>query len=352
MPIPRLKKSLNSRIRRFASRPSWPTWPRRWIQRHLDTGKQINLPLRHALKALEQPQSKRTLTMNHELSAARSALATMQETIRWAERDSTSLDVPKNLWIFWDQGFTQAPDVVRLGLRSWQIMNPDYTITCLDADSAQEFADFNSIFKLLSIDIGPAHRSDFIRTYLLARYGGVWVDSTTFCWKALNDWLSAYTRNSGFFVFSQPETRRDRQIKNWFIACSPGNPIICSLFEKLVSYNFKKRSTTLAVVSPKKYRDIEFPGPCSTGHELLEKLESRGEAPYFYFHYLFNEAVRNGKAASLWQAHVKETACHVSSQGDIDNVYISKQSYRGKYPTSPTYLERKSRLIELLDSKK
>jgi len=288
--------------------------------------------------------------MGRDLTTARSELATMQEAVRLAERDASSHDIPRHIWVFWEQGLARAPDVVSLGLRSWQTLNPDYTITCLDADSIQDFADFRSIFKLLSIDVGPAHRSDFIRAYLLARYGGIWVDSTTFCWQALDDWLPGHTKKSGFFVFSQPETRKDRQIKNWFIASSRGNPITCALFAELAAYNFKQRATTLAAVSPKTYRDIEFPGPASTGHGVLQTLESRGQAPYFYFHYLFNEAVSHGKGRSLWQSCVREVARHVSSQGAIDDVYISKQSYRGKYPASATYRERRARLLERLDA--
>jgi len=297
-----------------------------------------------------QPQSNRTRAMGQELTTARSELATIQEAVRLAEHDASSHDIPRHLWVFWEQGLARAPEVVRLGLRSWQTLNPDYTITCLDADSIQDFADFRSIFKLLSIDIGPAHRSDFIRAYLLARYGGIWVDSTTFCWQALDDWLPAYTERSGFFVFSQPDTRKDRQIKNWFIASSRGNPITCALFEELAAYNFRQRDTTLAVVSPGKYRDIEFPGPASTGHGVLQTLESRGQAPYFYFHYLFNEAVAHGEARSLWRSRVREVAHHASSHGAIDDAYISKQSYRGKYPASATYRERRRRLLERLDA--
>ncbi len=66
--------------------------------------------------------------------------------------------------------------------------------------------------------IGVQAFADILRLWLLARYGGVWVDANTVCSKPLDHWLPALMQ-SGFFAFAKP--RPDRELATWFLASEP-----------------------------------------------------------------------------------------------------------------------------------
>lgn len=252
--------------------------------------------------------------------------------------------VNKKIWIYWNGGLDSAPEVVKVAVKSWVAKNPDFELIFLDDEKIQEYFDFKSLFMNLTINAGVAHKSDFIRTYMLARFGGVWVDSTTFCWESLSHWIDSCTAECGFFVFKQSGDRLDRQIKNWFIASSKGNPIIVEMLKNLIEYNFKPRSKTLEMVNYSSYSHFDGISRNGTGFNILHRLELSGAFPYFYYHYLFNEAVRSGRARELWDIAKLTLNDHVNATGDIGLAKVSKQNYRKKYMRSAPYIERKMKI--------
>ncbi len=260
---------------------------------------------------------------------------------------SDNLSLNKKIWIYWDKGIEAAPEVVRVAFESWTKLNPDFEVIFLDEEKIQNYFDFKNLFYNLTLDAGIAHKSDLIRTYMLARFGGVWADSTTFCWVPLSSWLPINITNCGFFVFKQHPDRKDRQIKNWFIVSSKGNPIIVEMLKALVGYNFKERDRTLSVINISDYS--HFPGISreGTGYEVLKQLEEIGAYPYFYFHYLFNEAVKLDKAQNLWNIAKLSANNHVNATGEIGDAFVSKQNYRSKYMQSEIYKERVERINSL-----
>jgi hypothetical protein len=257
----------------------------------------------------------------------------------------------KKIWIYWDKGINTAPDVVKLSLESWTKLNPDFEVIFLDDNTVQNYFDFKSLFYNLTVDVGVAHKSDFIRTFLLAKFGGVWVDSTTFCWCPLSSWLPYKMKDSGFFVFKQPKRRVDRQIKNWFIASSKGNPIMVEMLNCLIAFNFRRRYRTLRIIHAPEYPASSQLSREGTGFDFLQKLERTGAVPYFYFHYLFNEVVKSSEALSdLWST-VRDTSDHsVSVEGELGNAFVSKQTYGSRYVLSSTYRQRVDKLRSVIDN--
>jgi hypothetical protein len=271
---------------------------------------------------------------------AKQALAQIFNGIEYSD----DFSVDKKIWIYWDKGIEAAPDVVKVALVSWATTNPDFEVVFLDEEKIQNYFDFKSLFYNLTIDVGVAGKSDLIRAYLLSRFGGVWVDSTTFCWVPLNSWLTTAMKDCGFFVFRQRQERKDRQIKSWFMASSKGNPIIVNLLQALVAYDFKSRDRTLTMLNYKEYSDSKNISREGTGYGLLQQLEAVGAFPYFHIHYLFNEAVKADKAKDLWNIAKLSVNNHVNASGDIGDAYVSKQNYRKKYMQSKTYQERVKQL--------
>jgi len=262
--------------------------------------------------------------------------------------DTQHFEIPKIVWTYWDSGIERAPEVGKLGLTSWQKMNPDYEVRFLDDKSVQEIFDFQGLFRLRSVDMGPVQKSDFIRAYLMAMQGGIWADITTFCWEPLEDWLPAATVESGFFIFRQPLDKPDRQIRSWFIASSRGNPIACSLLKLLLEYNFVLRQTVLVPLPEGVSVDPALVSRTGTGYAALHSLGEQGYFPYFYLHYLFNEALKQDPAGKIWESVLAQPNNHAFLTGSVDGVFVSKQTYLKDYMQSPKYRKRKRALLAKL----
>ena len=124
----------------------------------------------------------------------------------------------------WLQGWDQAPPIVKSCLKTWQAHNEDWTLHALSLDTMAQFIDTERIFPTVHArHLPPELLSDIIRIYLLRHYGGVWVDSTTYCLRPLNEWLPQKTE-SGFFAFSNPAP--DRMLSTWFLSAAKGNYIV------------------------------------------------------------------------------------------------------------------------------
>jgi len=120
--------------------------------------------------------------------------------------------VPKNIFIYWNQGESSAPDIVKLCIESWKINNPNWSLTVLDKDKANE----ELSRKYLPKDITEASYSDLLRLHLLEKYGGIWADATTLCFNPLDHWVHTLLLSSDVFLFTNPTA--DRTIASWFIA--------------------------------------------------------------------------------------------------------------------------------------
>lgn len=127
--------------------------------------------------------------------------------------------MPRRVWMYWHQGWSAAPTVVRACADSWRSRNPDWEIELLDGagDVAAE------LLPPAAKEIAPAlpALSDLLRLALLARHGGVWADATLWCARPLDDWIGPATRPSGFFGYDRPSA--DRPVDSWLLAASPGN---------------------------------------------------------------------------------------------------------------------------------
>ena len=49
--------------------------------------------------------------------------------------------LPRKIWILWLQGFENAPPLVKLCVKSWQRLNPDWSINLLTEDSLHHLFD-------------------------------------------------------------------------------------------------------------------------------------------------------------------------------------------------------------------
>jgi len=138
----------------------------------------------------------------------------------------------KIIYILWLQGFDNPPDVVNQCINSWEYYNPSWKIILIDNKNLNNYIEFEEfIDKSLIYDYTAL--SDIIRILLLKKYGGLWVDATTFCNKPLDNWLLSFIKE-GFFAFNKPTP--DRLLSTWFIYAEKENYIIDLWFNQTLQY--------------------------------------------------------------------------------------------------------------------
>ena len=150
--------------------------------------------------------------------------------------------LPKVIYMFWDKGFDNAPNIVKECLLSWEHYNPNWEIITLDKKNIYNYLSKELLDNILKKKL-IQHQADIIRVNLLNEYGGVWVDSTIFCNKPLDSWIHDYM-DSGFFCFkySLASGLSPYRLGNWFLASEKKNYII-DTFSKKYNEHWKNRES-------------------------------------------------------------------------------------------------------------
>ena len=147
---------------------------------------------------------------------------------------SSNLPLTKKIWIYWQQGWDRAPDLIQASLRSWQVCNPGWQLNVLDQQSIPQVFGTKVPANLGRADIPIEAYSDILRVELLTQFGGVWVDATTICAQPLDTWLAPHAAERAFFAFDSPGP--DRAIATWFLYASPGSYCITALHATVQDY--------------------------------------------------------------------------------------------------------------------
>lgn len=294
--------------------------------------------------------------------SALSQKRSLQSLLNGSLPDSLKKNVSKKtIWFFWLQGLENAPEVVQISYKSWVAMNPDYDVIFLDASNIHTYFPYWDSFSISNLHLKIAHKSDFLRTFLIHYYGGIWVDATTFCFKSLASWLPNVLENNPLFFPKQPKKCKDRLIKNWLIAGTKDNIFTKLLLNKLFAYIFLYRKSPTKMLHayaymPKcKSQDIDLTPDYFT-KSCLERFDSEGFFPYYFYHYIYNDIVSESEKGSS----IKKISSFISRYPNItpgnkqaslsESVFVTKQSYRQKHLDSNEYKERKSLILGLINS--
>lgn len=141
--------------------------------------------------------------------------------------------IPQKIWIYWDRGEENAPEIVKECIASWRAHNPGWDIQVLDSKTAAQIVELSHN----PADLPVQSYADLLRLRLLRQQGGVWADATTYCLVPLDNWLPLAAQR-GFFAFTW--TKYDswflwpgmrRSMTNWFLASEPEGEFI-SLWEE------------------------------------------------------------------------------------------------------------------------
>lgn len=129
-------------------------------------------------------------------------------------------DLPPTIWAYWAEGRERAPELVRMCLNSWEIMNPGWRLIVLDDTTVADYADLSDVE---GISIPIQKRANVLRNRLMRDHGGVWADATVACTMPLDHW-SFMAMQTDLFMFSRPAPARI--VSTWFIMSLPKGPLM------------------------------------------------------------------------------------------------------------------------------
>jgi hypothetical protein len=151
----------------------------------------------------------------------------------------------KTIWILWLQGWQNAPWLQQQAANSWIKNNPDWTIKLIDEEQALILLPDIGYMYDTSKTISPQAKSDIIRISLLAKYGGVWADSTMLCMQPLNNWYSNAIKPAGFWMYHGDGAGLpiEEGPASWFILAQAGNRFICEWKKQCDDYWLSRTET-------------------------------------------------------------------------------------------------------------
>lgn len=141
------------------------------------------------------------------------------------------------VWVCWLQGIDRAPELVQACFRSLVKALPEADIICLNENTINNYITLPNyiIEKRDKGIISNAHYTDIVRTALLCKYGGGWIDATVLC---TSDVFPEYIKNASLFVFQEWGGIDDlwSVISNWLIFSESNNPIMLLQLNLLYEY--------------------------------------------------------------------------------------------------------------------
>lgn len=146
-----------------------------------------------------------------------------------------NLSIPKRIFLYWDEGFTKAPETVQLCVRSWNLKNPHFELVLLDDSNLSDWIDLNQYLEpWVREGLSIQKKANLIRAVLLAEHGGFWVDSTLYCRSPLAEWLDL--ESSRTFVALSTNRGQNRFMRNYFLGAAPSDFFITGWLSSYVSF--------------------------------------------------------------------------------------------------------------------
>ena len=248
------------------------------------------------------------------------------------------------IWIYWDQGWDNAPAFVQECVASWESKNPDYEVRRLSSENIEGFLDLTDETRAMLAGLRIQTRTDVYRLMLLKAHGGLWVDATLYCNKPLTDWLDLSPEHP-VALFENPGP--DRFVSSWFLAALPDSPLINMWLNEFMDYLTSLRDPA----TPKGLRKIiqkifqwvfgrSVKASLLWWHSIPNRVLSI--APYYSMHYCYNRlALQNPTFAKLAgrkigipadPAHAAQFLLAGKPDGhdvnDITNAYVHKLNWR------------------------
>lgn len=142
-------------------------------------------------------------------------------------QDVTPAPIPFRIWSYWH---APEPDAfVQQCIANWRLHCPDAEVHVLHSQNLQDYvasADLPPGFAQLN----PVKQSDWLRLFLVSRYGGYWLDATIVLTRSLR-WMDELRTTHaaefvGFYLDGFTQGSSIPVIENWAFGAAAGTPFI------------------------------------------------------------------------------------------------------------------------------
>lgn len=208
------------------------------------------------LPGISELSSSRTISILFILSMFGIILAL--STLRPKDRPIFYPKYPKLIWTYWHDD--NIPPIIRRCIDTWKMHNPDYTMTILNNRKLKELCGVD--LSMLNIDPNFKERqSDFARLFVMAKYGGFWIDSSIICTKPLA-WVQEIQEDEQAEIFgyyaSVTTNKEHPVVENWFFAAIPRSKFVRDwLNEALFMTTFPKEEDYVKFIETQVGLDMQ-----------------------------------------------------------------------------------------------
>ena len=129
---------------------------------------------------------------------------------------------PPKVFIYWDKGFANSPVLVQKCFAAWSRALEHHQLQVLTDENISQFVSIPDYIEPFRLN-ARAQYSDWLRLSLLEKFGGAWVDATTYPGVGFSELLNDFV--SGNLNFSSPR-RRDRAVASAFIWSSGTSHVV------------------------------------------------------------------------------------------------------------------------------
>lgn len=134
--------------------------------------------------------------------------------------------IPKIIWTYWNQAQPEA--FVLQCIDSWRRHCSDYEVRLVHPDNLDQWVSAVALPPAFA-QLHPTKQSDWLRLYLVARYGGFWLDASTLLTTSL-DWMTAAAVSApefcGFYLEKFTREPRYPVIESWAFGAPAGGVFI------------------------------------------------------------------------------------------------------------------------------
>lgn len=135
--------------------------------------------------------------------------------------------IPRIIWAYWHT--REQPLVVERCLHSWRQLNPGFAVNMVSAETLFEFVSRDELPQGFAA-LTPARQSDWLRLYLLRRYGGIWLDASIVLTRSLDWMIDQQTRRQahflGFYLDRYTQRPECPVIDSWCLSAPPDSAFV------------------------------------------------------------------------------------------------------------------------------
>jgi len=141
----------------------------------------------------------------------------------------------RNVFLYWTGNDYKLINILRNLIYLHSTNGRGYTVKLINRTNAKEYVpDIPEYFDSLL----PAHQADYIRVYVIYKYGGIWLDSDTLVLDSLDSLFDIIEKKDGFFI-----KENNTYLWNGVFGSKPQTPLMCYWKDEMINILTAKKNT-------------------------------------------------------------------------------------------------------------